>query len=1026
MIVLHCSIINGKSHIWGETSFSSGFPRNNGSNTIADRSPYDISAAELLKTILQCGRVEEDRLGKPKSVTALLPSRLSPHPEPIPSTPLLGDTDSSSQSGLHAWKVTALPLEPLDAILLFSLWRGKRMLMPGVMAGKGLSHICELMTFICSLVVRQRFIPSVERMKEGYEARWKPILMGDDRACLHRSAESMPSSVRALISAEEPAEQPLHMLKQFLEIHLDAAVRSSRTEMRNRKAGGKRGSFSSSHDAWLHALRDRSAGIGISERDGGELLEALNSWMGSLTGRTDAPYRLSFRLTEPFDGSATWSLVYLLQSTSDPSLMFELNDLWAHKSRGALHLQKEGFDWRSCLVTALGEATRVSEPIERSCISPRPGMAEMNTEEAYRFLTSDAELLSEGGFGVFLPSWWTKGGTEGRIRARARVSAPESLSRKALTLFSLADVEWRIAIGDADVDLAELERIAALKMPLVSIRGKWMEVKGGEIQRAIELLSRKKSEKRSLRDILTMTLGSWLSDEELEVEAPELSGWIESLAGSLAGDASTKALDEPEGFTGTLRPYQKRGFGWLSFLRRWGLGACLADDMGLGKTVQTLALLQQDLGNGFEKPALLICPTSVISNWMKEAARFTPSLSVLAYHGSDRKKGAGLSDEAARHHLVISSYSLLQRDFESFREVEWGGVILDEAQNIKNHGTKSARAARALPAGYRIALTGTPVENSVGDLWSIMEFLNPGFLGNQNQFRENFLIPIQVMRDREAEEKLSKLTGPFVLRRLKTDRSIIDDLPEKVETKVYCNLTKEQASLYAAALKEMEAAITESDGIERKGQILALIMKLKQICNHPAHFLKDGSPLENRSGKLIRLLEILDETSSVGDRSLIFTQFTEMGEMLKRYLEEQYGEEVIFLHGGVPREKRDDMVRRFQDDGNGPLHFILSLKAGGTGLNLTRANHVFHFDRWWNPAVENQATDRAFRIGQTRTVEVHKFICAGTFEEKLDEILEGKRELAERVVGHGEGWITELSTKELKDIMALRATSFEQ
>jgi SNF2 family DNA or RNA helicase len=265
-----------------------------------------------------------------------------------------------------------------------------------------------------------------------------------------------------------------------------------------------------------------------------------------------------------------------------------------------------------------------------------------------------------------------------------------------------------------------------------------------------------------------------------------------------------------------------------------------------------------------------------------------------------------------------------------------------------------------------------------------------------------------------------------VLRRLKTDRSIIDDLPEKVETKVYCNLTKEQASLYAAALKEMEAAITESDGIERKGQILALIMKLKQICNHPAHFLKDGSPLENRSGKLIRLLEILDETSSVGDRSLIFTQFTEMGEMLKRYIEEQYGEEVIFLHGGVPREKRDDMVRRFQDDGRGPLHFILSLKAGGTGLNLTRANHVFHFDRWWNPAVENQATDRAFRIGQTRTVEVHKFICAGTFEEKLDEILEGKRELAERVVGHGEGWITELSTKELKDIMALRATSFEQ
>jgi len=323
-------------------------------------------------------------------------------------------------------------------------------------------------------------------------------------------------------------------------------------------------------------------------------------------------------------------------------------------------------------------------------------------------------------------------------------------------------------------------------------------------------------------------------------------------------------------------------------------------------------------------------------------------------------------------------------------------------------------------ADYRIALTGTPVENNVGDLWSIMEFLNPGFLGSQREFKEAFFIPIQAGRDPEAAEKLKRLTGPFVLRRLKTDKTIIADLPEKMEMKVFCTLTREQASLYEAVVKEAVRGLDDTEGIQRKGIVLATLSKLKQVCNHPAHFLGDNSPIPGRSGKLARLTEMVEEMLEVGDRALIFSQFAEMGEILKKHLQETFGREVLFLHGGVSRKQRDGMVERFQSDGDELPLFILSLKAGGTGLNLTRANHVIHFDRWWNPAVENQATDRAFRIGQTKNVEVHKFICAGTLEDKIDEMIERKKEIAEKVIGAGEGWLTELSTSELKDLFALR------
>ena len=371
-----------------------------------------------------------------------------------------------------------------------------------------------------------------------------------------------------------------------------------------------------------------------------------------------------------------------------------------------------------------------------------------------------------------------------------------------------------------------------------------------------------------------------------------------------------------------------------------------------------------------------------------------------------------------KHDVVITSYALLQRDVTALDAVPWKGVVLDEAQNIKNPETKQARAARALTAGYRIALTGTPVENNVGDLWSIMEFLNPGLLGTQTDFKRRFFVPIQASRDVQAIERLKALTGPFILRRLKSDKTIIADLPEKMEMKVYCNLTREQGSLYAAVVDEAMETLTAADGIRRRGVVLATLSKLKQVCNHPAQFLGDNSTVPGRSGKLARLVEMLEEVLEAGERALVFTQFSEMGEIIKSHLQETFGEEVLFLHGGVPRAKRDRMVKRFQEAGASV--FLLSLKAGGTGLNLTAANHVFHFDRWWNPAVEDQATDRAFRIGQTRGVQVHKFLCLGTLEEKIDEMIERKKEVASAIVGAGEAWLTELTTEQLTDILSLR------
>jgi SNF2 family DNA or RNA helicase len=515
-------------------------------------------------------------------------------------------------------------------------------------------------------------------------------------------------------------------------------------------------------------------------------------------------------------------------------------------------------------------------------------------------------------------------------------------------------------------------------------------------------------------------------DDEVPLVGVDADGWLGDLLSGQA-DRRLAPMTTPAGFSGQLRPYQERGLSWLSFLGGLGLGGILADDMGLGKTIQLLSLLADQAGAGTVRsyggvgsaPTLLVCPMSLVGNWQREAARFTPDLRVHVHHGADRLDADGLSAALADVDLVITSYGVVTRDRDALSQLTWARVVCDEAQNIKNHATRQARAVRALPAAARIALTGTPVENRLSDLWSIMEFTNPGLLGTAAKFREKYALPIERHGSPDAAQALKRVTQPFVLRRLKTDKTIISDLPDKQEMKIWCNLTPEQASLYAATVTDMLSRIAEAaDDIGRRGLVLATMARLKQVCNHPAHLLGDGSRLAGRSGKLARLEEICDEIMADGDKALCFTQYAEFGRMLQPHLAARLGCPVLFLHGGTTKKQRDAMVATFAELDE-PALFLLSLKAGGTGLNLTAASHVIHVDRWWNPAVEDQATDRAFRIGQHKNVQVRKFVCVGTLEERIDAMIEEKKALAQSIVGTGESWLTELSTDDLRAVLTL-------
>jgi SNF2 family DNA or RNA helicase len=738
--------------------------------------------------------------------------------------------------------------------------------------------------------------------------------------------------------------------------------------------------------------------------------------------------RTSFRLEPPEDGQSQWRVSFQLQASADPSLLIPAEKVWQTNSGVLTFLNQRFENPQERLLADLGKASTIFPPIEDSLKTARPVGVALDTKSAYLFLRQYASLLEQSGFGVLLPAWWHKPPLQLSAKLKMKpMPGTTSPGSGLMGLNSIVAYEWEIALGDSMLSRKDFEKMVNLKVPLVKVRGQWVELKPEAIAAALAIFNDGEKGEMKLGEAIRVGLGEEVLEAEIPVSEVAAEGWIKEFLELLSGEtARLVEIGTPPGFRGQLRPYQLTGISWMAFLRQFGLGACLADDMGLGKTIELLALLLelQDKKQ-LSGPSLLICPMSVVNNWKNEAERFAPSLKMMVHHGIGRDKGEALIKKANKNDILVTTYGLAHRDAATLGKIDWDCLVLDEAQNIKNPSARQTQAVRKFKSNYRVALTGTPVENRLSELWSIMEFLNPGYLRTAEEFRTSFATPIEKYHSPEQAQRLKHLIQPFVLRRLKSDPGIINDLPEKIETKVFCNLTREQATLYQAVVKEMLEKIGAADGIERKGLVLATLLKLKQVCNHPAQFLRDGSSLTGRSGKFLRLEEILEEVRAEGDKALIFTQFAGMGKILKQHLQDIYSCEVLFLHGATRRKDRDAMIQRFQNESQGPALFVLSLKAGGLGLNLTAANHVFHFDRWWNPAVENQATDRAFRIGQKKNVQVHKMVCVGTLEERIDQMIEQKKELAANIVGAGESWLTEMSTAQLKEVLTLSREAVE-
>ena len=1051
MILFHISNYENRPVLWAERSADEQVKKTtSGKQTRRSNKskifPYD-AGEDGLQLLHQRWSDAIPPIGCTSKVVAWLPSlagrRGGKNNGSLASSALIQPQPVSVlKTHIMPWQVTVSELSWNDLVHLLCFCEDKSTPVPGILIGPDIVFWKDAMRFAGSLCAREQFLPGIRAENKSFQAQWQPVFLGEDKERYAFLMNVIPPVVHALTGLDQespPKTVRKDLLTQIVTGFMDYLIRSSISadrSMSRQNFTERAADHDILHDQWLNALRTSDGELHGKAKVLAKLVQQVEEYRQPLDRLSASPYRLCFRLHEPPDlqsagndalpvqqagrkaDDEAWRVEYLLQQHDDKSLLLPVSQLW--NTKNVLPSKSADSGAREFLLSSLGQAAGLSPDVEESLKHSSPSGYVLDIVRAHEFLTQTSLIFDQAGFGVFLPAWWTRKGTKLRPAVHANVKSPSMQASGSLSLDTIVNFNWNIALGDEVLTREELDYLARLKAPLVKLRGQWVELNAEEIRAAIEFWKKQPTESVSVREIIRMKLGSGAPVHGLQFSGVTASGWIGELMQKLEGGAAYEEISPPSKFSGELRPYQVRGYSWMTYLKSWGLGACLADDMGLGKTVQTLALILRDWNSENRRPVLLVCPASVVNNWRKEASRFTPDLPVMVHHGADRKKGKAFNDEVSKHAIVVSTYALLHRDQKHLQEVDWGGIVLDESQNIKNSETKQSRSARALKAGYRLALTGTPVENHVGDLWSLMEFLNPGFLGTHAEFKRKFFVPIHAGTDPNAAVRLRSMTGPFILRRLKTDKSIISDLPEKMEMKTYCTLTKEQASLYASVLKDIEDRIGSSDGIERKGLILATLSKLKQVCNHPAHFLGDNSSVPGRSGKVTRLSEMVEEIIDAGEKALVFTQFAEMGGILKKHLQETFGREIFFLHGAVPIKQRSQMVDRFQNERNASPVFILSLKAGGTGLNLTQGNHVFHFDRWWNPAVENQATDRAFRIGQTKNVHVYKFICAGTLEDKIDEMIERKKGIADKIVGAGEGWLTELSNKALKELFMLR------
>ncbi|MFM6356253.1 MAG: DEAD/DEAH box helicase [Planktothrix sp.] len=1046
MAILHgswCITPSRSFFLWGETW------RRVTSESLTDEPilpyPFALTETELsTQPILQ-------NLGLSKVLPNLLSEKIIALPTDISEDfgelkPIYFTATDISKSYLYPWEITGISLNPKQAFQFLQSLPLGTVINSESNLGEDLRFWSHLTRWSLDLLARCKFLPGlIQQSDQTIIAQWQPLLdSAIDQARLLRFSKQMPTACRMIqeLKTREVLDinipsSPQEIIIDFLGTIIDAQVRMIAEEV-ERKASGNLTLLPPTLQAWLQGLGKEENKIQAELTEIESLETVLKNWTSPLQYSLSEPnlFTTAFQLHPPEENSQDWYLEYCLQAINDPEFIINTTIIWSHpveffpyRGRTIKHPQET-------LLKGLGLASKLYPVIESSLQQARPQGCTLNPLQAYEFLKSYAWRFTDSGLGIILPpSLANRDGWASRLGLSIKAETPQLKTHERLGLKSLLNFKWQLSIGGQTLTKAEFDRLVAKQSPLVEIKGEWVELRPSDIKAAKAFFSQRKDEMTlSLEDALRLATGDSQVIDKLPVVNFEAGGKLQELLNTLTNNRSLEPIPNPKQFKGELRPYQARGAGWLSFLEKWGLGACLADDMGLGKTIEFIAfLLYLQEQNSLENPVLLVCPTSVLGNWEREVKRFSPTLKVMVHHGDKRSKGRNFAKAIQDKNLVITSYPLTFRDEKELQGVTWQGLVLDEAQNIKNPDAKQSKTVRNINASFKIALTGTPVENRLAELWSIMDFLNPGYLGQRAFFQRRFAIPIEKYGDTDSLKILRSLVQPFILRRLKTDKDIIQDLPEKQENTVFCPLTTEQATLYQKIVDDSLQKIDEAQGIQRHGMILALLVKLKQVCNHPVLLeskVKTSKKSEKPeliktqySGKLQRLTEMLDELLAEGDRALIFTQFAEWGKLLQPYLEHYFKREILFLYGSTRKNQREEMIDRFQNDPQAPPIMILSLKAGGVGLNLTRANHVFHFDRWWNPAVENQATDRVFRIGQTRNVQVHKFVCTGTLEEKINDLIESKKALAEQVVSAGEDWLTDLDTDQLRNLLILDRNS---
>ncbi|WNI19663.1 DEAD/DEAH box helicase [Streptomyces sp. ITFR-21] len=862
-----------------------------------------------------------------------------------------------------------------------------------------------------SLAARGRVLPGVS--PEGFDA-WRvgPFDAGDLER-LRGLAAAMPPQARAV---PVPGRTPLTLpaAEPLVRAFLDAVADSlARTPASRHLTGGR--AFADGapqavpeQRAWAaEVAAGRDAGLQVSLR-----LELSRTAEPGGEASDDGELRAGEDAEEAGQGSLR-AVVQLL-SLADPTVLADAADLWAGSAAAP-----ELFGPRARVDTmlTLRRAARVWPPAARLLEAAAPVGLELSDEEALALLGEAAESLAGAGVAVHWPKELVRGLTASGVLEPARKTTT-SAAGSFLSSGALLDFRWRVALGDQELTEEELERLVQAHRPVVRLRDQWVVV-DPELVRRLRRAARSGAPSLTAIDALGAALTSSVEVDGEQV-AVTAGGVLEELRARIADPevcAAREPQGPPKGLTATLRDYQLRGLNWLHQMTSLGLGGCLADDMGLGKTVTLIALhLRRQERKATAGPTLVVCPASLLGNWEREIRRFAPASSVRRFHGPGREL-AGLEGDA----FVLTTYGTMRRDTERLAGQAWGLLVADEAQHVKNPHAHTAQALRTIPSRGRVALTGTPVENNLSELWALLDWTTPGLLGTLSAFRDRYAKAVEGDRDQQAARRLASLVRPFLLRRRKSDPGIAPELPPKTETDQPVPLTKEQVSLYEALVRELMAEIEGSDGMARRGLVMKLLTGLKQVCNHPAQYLKEpvGTKLPGRSGKLELLDELLDTVLAEDGSVLVFTQYVAMGRLLERHLADR-GVTTLFLHGGTTVTRREEMVDAFQTGEK--RVFLLSLKAAGTGLNLTRAGHVVHYDRWWNPAVEDQATDRAYRIGQTQPVQVHKLIAEGTVEEKVADMLRQKRELADAVLGTGEAAFSELSDAELADLVALRGS----